>query len=69
MLLWNKEKEKQSMHTQFESFWIDPYMIEKVLGYNSYLLKDMNGIVQMFPVNEKHLKCFFSQDFSLTTCT
>jgi hypothetical protein len=56
VLLWNKEKEKPSLHTKFEALWIGPYMIEKVLGYNSYLLKDMKGTIQMFPVNGKHLK-------------
>jgi hypothetical protein len=60
VLLWNKEKEKPSLHTKFEALWIGPYLIEKVLGYNSYLLKDMKGTVQTFPVNGKHLKIFFS---------
>jgi hypothetical protein len=39
--LWNKEKEKPSFHKKFEALWIDPYHIEKVVGYNSYLLKDI----------------------------
>jgi hypothetical protein len=56
ILLWNKEKEKPSFHTKFESLWIGPYQIKKLIGYNSYLLKYMKGIIQPFPVNEKHLE-------------
>ena len=46
------------MDTKFEALWIGPYMIEKFLGYNSYLLRDMKGTVQMLPVNRRHLKSF-----------
>jgi hypothetical protein len=60
VLLWNKAKEKSSMHTKFEALWIRPYVIEKILGFNSYMLQDMKGKRLMFPVNEKHLKGFFS---------
>jgi hypothetical protein len=55
VLLWNKEKEKPYFHTKFEALWIDPYQIEKVIGYNSYLFKDMKGMVQPFPLNGKYL--------------
>jgi hypothetical protein len=59
VLLWNKAKEKPYFHTKFEALWIGPYQIEKVIGFNSYLLKDMKGIFQAFPVNGKYLKHFF----------
>jgi hypothetical protein len=35
------------MHTKFEALWIGPYIIEKILGYNSYMLKDMKGTTLM----------------------
>jgi hypothetical protein len=60
VLLWNKAKEKPSMHTKFEALWIGPYIIEKILGYNSYLIKDMKGTMQTLPVNGQHLKNFFA---------
>jgi hypothetical protein len=44
VLLWNKEKENPSLHTKFEALWIGPYTIEKNLGYNCYLLRDMKDI-------------------------
>jgi hypothetical protein len=60
VLLWNKAKEKPSMHTKFEALWIGPYIIENILGFNSYMLKDMKGTVHMLPVNGQHLKSFFA---------
>jgi hypothetical protein len=59
VFLWNKEKENPSSHTKFEALWIDPYQIERINGRNSYILKDMNGTIQSFPVNGKYLKHFF----------
>jgi hypothetical protein len=59
VLLWNKEKEKPYFHTKFEALWIGPYQIEKVIGFNSYLLKDMKGTIQAFPMNGKYLKHLF----------
>jgi hypothetical protein len=60
VLLWNKSKEKSSMHTKFATLWFGPYIIEKILGYNSYLIKDMKGTMQEFPFNGHHLKNLFS---------
>jgi hypothetical protein len=60
VLLWNKAKEKSSMHTKFEALWIGPYIITKFLGNNSYMLKDMKGTTLMFPVNGQQLKTFFT---------
>jgi hypothetical protein len=60
VLLWKKAKEKPSTHTKFEELWIGPYVIEKILGFNSYMLQDMKGKRLILAVNGKHLKGFFS---------
>jgi len=60
VLLCNKEKEKPSLHTKFDALWIGLYTFENILGYNSYLLKDMKGTIQVFSVNGEHLKIFLS---------
>jgi hypothetical protein len=60
VLIWNKAKEKPSMHTKFEVLWIGPYIIENILGFNSYMLKDMKGKILLMPINVKHLKGFFN---------
>jgi hypothetical protein len=48
------------MHTKFEALWIGPYVVNNILGFNSYILQDMKGKRLMLPVNEQHLKGFFS---------
>jgi hypothetical protein len=48
------------MHTKFEALWVGPYFIEKILGFNAYMLKDMKGKMLMLLVNGKHLKSFFA---------
>jgi hypothetical protein len=60
VLLWNKAKEKPFMHTKFEALWIRPYVVEKILGFNFYMLQYMKGKILMLLVNEQHLKGFFS---------
>jgi hypothetical protein len=61
VLLWNKTKEKSSMHTKFQALWIGPYVIEKILGFNSYMLQDMKEKILMMLINGKHLNGFFSK--------
>jgi hypothetical protein len=41
VLLWNKSKEKPLMHTKFIALYIRPYIVEKILGFNSYMLKEI----------------------------
>jgi hypothetical protein len=60
VLLWNKAKEKPSIHTKFEALWIVPYIVEKILVFNYYILKDMKGKRLMLNINEQYLKGFFT---------
>jgi hypothetical protein len=60
VLLWNKSKEKPLIDTRFEALYIGPYIIENILGFNSYMLKDMKGKMLILLVNGKHLKGFFT---------
>jgi hypothetical protein len=69
VLLWNKAKEKPSMHTKFESVCIGPYIIENILGFDSYMLKDIKGTIQMLLVNGQHLKSLFVSLIFLLSCT
>lgn len=51
VLLWNKAKENPPLHRKFEAIWLGLYQIEKVCGFNSNILKDMNGVIKAFLVN------------------
>jgi hypothetical protein len=50
VLLWNKEKEKPSLHSKFDALWIGPYQIEKICGFNSYLIKGMDDQLLKLPM-------------------
>jgi hypothetical protein len=60
VLLWNKTKEKLSIHTKFKALWVGPYIIENVLVFNSYMIKYMKGKMLMIPINGQHLKGFLA---------
>jgi hypothetical protein len=48
------------MHTKFEELWVGPYIIEKILVFNAFMLKYMKGKMLMLRINGKHLKGFFA---------
>lgn len=48
------------MHNKFDALWIGPYIIEKCMGYNSYILKGMDDQLLRFPINGGHIKHFFA---------
>jgi hypothetical protein len=48
------------MHTKYEALWVGPYIIERIMGFNSYMLKDMKDKMLILHVNGKHLKGFFA---------
>jgi hypothetical protein len=56
------------MNTNFEALWIGLYNVENILGFNSYILQDMKDKRLMFPINEQHLKGFFTKH-SHSPCT
>jgi hypothetical protein len=56
VFLWNKAKENPSMQTNLEALWIGNYVVENILGFNSYMLQDMKRKKLMLHVNGKHLK-------------
>jgi hypothetical protein len=66
VLLWKKAKEKPSMLTKFEALWIGPYIIEKIMGLNSYMLKYMKSKMLMLHVNGQHFKGFFTWNFLIS---
>jgi hypothetical protein len=56
VLLWDKRREKPSMHKKFDSLWAGPYKILSCAGTNSFNLETMEGEAQKLPVNALHIK-------------
>jgi hypothetical protein len=68
VLLWDKAHEAPSKHRKFDSLWLGPYTIYKVLGKNAFRLKTLDGEPLQFHVNGHHLKLFYSIETS-SSCT
>lgn len=48
------------MHTKFKALQIGHYQIEKVIGFNSYTIRDLDENVLKFPINGNHIKKLFT---------
>ena len=55
-LLWDSTHVDKGEHSRFKKIWIGPYKIVVVLGRNSYLFKDDDGILLSYPINGVHIK-------------
>ena len=62
VLLWYKRREKSGKHRKFGSLRLGPYIINDVVGTNSFLLNTMEGEKLLLPVNGQQLKLLFSND-------
>jgi transposase InsO family protein len=59
VLLWDKRKEKPSMHKKFDSLWTGPYKIMSHAGTNSFNLGTVEGEALRLPVNALHIKRYY----------
>jgi hypothetical protein len=48
----DKRKEKLGMHKKFDSLWLGHYIIEKLVGTDSFYLTSINGDKLPLTVNE-----------------
>jgi hypothetical protein len=51
VLLWDKRREKPSMHKKFDGLWIRPYKIMSEVGINSFNMSMLEGEALKLPVN------------------
>jgi hypothetical protein len=61
VLLWDKRKENPRSHGKFDSLWAGPYIIQDVVGKNSFFLGRLDGEKLTLPVNGQRLKLFFNE--------
>jgi hypothetical protein len=59
VLMWDKMKEKPSMHTNFDSLWLGPYKIENIFGIGSFYLTTHEGRRLPLLINVSLLKPFY----------
>jgi hypothetical protein len=56
VLLWDFAHVDKDKHSKFQKLWLGLYIIAYVFRINSYLLKDEDGQLLSYTVNDSHLK-------------
>jgi hypothetical protein len=59
VLLWDKRREKPSMHKKLDGLWTSPYMIMSPTGTNLLNLGTLEGEALKLPVNVIHIKHYY----------
>lgn len=60
VLKWDKIHEEKGKHSKFQHLWSDPFQIFSKLCASTYILQKLEGKIEIFPVNGKILKRYFS---------
>jgi hypothetical protein len=48
--------EPKGKHTMFQQLWLGPFQAVEKIGVNTYRLQDMQGCLDILPVNNQILK-------------
>ena len=59
VLKWDKAHEEKGKHTKFQRMWLGPFQIVEVIGPSTFVLHDLAGRRDYFPVNGQILKLYF----------
>ena len=60
VLKWDKAHEEKGKHMKFQNLWLGPFQIIEEIGPSTFLLQDLSGKKDYFPVNGQILKKYFS---------
>jgi hypothetical protein len=56
VLKWDKPHENKGKHLKFQQLWLGPYVIKENIGEGTYRLQNLQGEVELHPVNGQILK-------------
>ena len=59
VLKWDKAHEEKGKHTKFQKLWLGPFQIVEIIGPSTFVLQDLAGRRDSFPVNGQILKMYF----------
>ena len=59
VLKWDKAHEEKGKHTKFQKMWLGTFQIVQVIGPSTFVLQDLAGRRDHFPVNGQTLKIYF----------
>ena len=60
VLNWDKVHEDKGKHTKFQNLLLGPFQIIKKIGPSTFILQDLQGKKETFPVNGLVLEKYFS---------
>ena len=60
VIKWDKAHEEKGKHTKFQIMWPGSFQIIEEIGPSTFLLQDLSGKRDSFPVNGHILKEYFS---------
>ena len=56
VLKWDKAHEDKGKHSKFQQMWLGPVMVKEKIGLGMYRLQNLEGHVDLLPVNGHVLK-------------
>jgi hypothetical protein len=57
---WDKQHKDKGKHSKFQKLCFGPYLLKEKFGLGTYILKNLEGEVEILPVNGQALKKYFS---------
>jgi hypothetical protein len=60
VLKWDKAHEEKGKHSKFQKLWLGPSQVAQKIGPSTFILKNLEGIEELLPVNGLILKKHFS---------
>jgi hypothetical protein len=60
VLKWDKPHEDKGKHSKFQQLWLGPFMIKEKIGQGTYHLQNIEGDIDLLPINGQILKHYIS---------
>jgi hypothetical protein len=59
VLKWDKENEPKGKHSKFQSLWLGPFQVAKIIGAGTCRLQNLRRELDDLPVNGQAIKQYF----------
>jgi hypothetical protein len=60
VLKWDKPHEDKGKHSKFQQLWLGPFIIKEKIGLGTYHLQNLEGDIDLLPINGQVLKHYIS---------
>jgi len=56
VMKWDKPHEEKGKHSKFQQMWLGPFLVKEKIVLGTYRLQNLEGEVDLLPVNGQVLK-------------